>query len=224
LFFDKQSRINSFAHVNYTEENTRIGVLLCVNAAGITNRWMKNNFANASDYNAMNDAAYKIYPGSEGVQVIPFANGAERMLNNKQVGAHILNLDWNKHTPVHVYRAAQEGIAFAFRYGLDIMKKNGINPTVIRAGKANMFLSKTFLKAFVNVTAVPVELYNCDGSVGAAMGAGIGAKFFASNAEAFAKMKPVEKIVPLQESIYNDCYLKWKDSLLKIIKMNEAED
>jgi xylulokinase len=223
LNYDKQSRINSFAHVNHTEENPRIGVLLCINGAGITNRWINQNFAAGSDYEAMNEAAYKIYPGSEGVQVIPFANGAERMLNNRTVGAHILNLDWNRHEPVHVYRAAQEGVAFAFRYGLDIMRKNGIKPTVIRAGKANMFLSKTFVKAFVNVTACPVELYNSSGSVGAALGAGIGAGVFKTPAEAFANLKPQETVEPLQESIYNDCYQKWKDSLQGIIKMQDAE-
>jgi xylulokinase len=223
LGYDKQSRINSFAHVNHTGEKPRIGVLLCINGAGITNRWIKQNFATGGDYNAMNNAAGKIYPGSEGVQVIPFANGAERMLNNKQPGGHILNLDWNRHEPVHVYRAAQEGVAFAFRYGLDIMKKNGIKPTVVRAGKANMFLSKTFVKAFVNVTACPVELYNSSGSTGAALGAGIGAGFFKSSAEAFINLKPVEKTEPLQESIYNDCYQKWKESLLGIMKMQEEE-
>jgi xylulokinase len=224
LGYDKQSRINSFAHVNHTEEKPRIGVLLCINGAGITNRWINQNFATGSDYNAMNEAAYKIYPGSEGVQVIPFANGAERMLNNKTIGAHILNLDWNRHEPVHVYRAAQEGVAFAFRYGLDIMKKNGIKPTVIRAGKANMFLSKTFVKAFVNVTACPVELYNSSGSVGAALGAGIGAGYFKKPADAFANLKPLEKIEPLQESIYNDCYQRWKESLQGILKMQEVEE
>jgi xylulokinase len=224
LSFDKQSRINSFAHVNHTEENKRIGVLLCINGCGITNRWIKNSFAADQGYDAMNKAASKIYPGSEGVTVIPFGNGAERMLKNKTVGAHILNVDWNRHTAAHVYRAGQEGIAFAFRYGLDIMKKNEIKPKIIRAGKANMFLSKVFTKAFVNVTDVPVELYNCDGSVGAALGAGIGAKAFATAAEAFSNMKPVEKIEPLQESIYNDCYQKWKGELTKMIKLSEVEE
>jgi xylulokinase len=224
LRYDKQSRINSFAHVNYSVENTRIGILLCINAAGITNRWIKNNFAQDQSYVKLNDLASKIDAGSDGVFVIPFANGAERILNNKIVGAHILNLDWNKHTPAHVYRAGQEGIAFAFRYGFDILKKNGIKPSVIRAGKANMFLSKVFSKAFVNATAVPLELYKSDGSVGAALGAGIGAGIYETPAEAFGKMELVEKIEPLQESIYNDCYQKWKDNLQKIVKMQEVAE
>jgi xylulokinase len=221
LNYDKQSRINSFAHVNHKEDLNRIGVLLCINGCGITNRWIKNSFGANADYNKLNEEASKIRPGSEGVSVIPFANGAERMLNNKLVGAHVLNLDWNLHTPAHVYRAGQEGIAFAFRYGLDIMRKNGIEPSVIRAGRTNMFLSKVFKKAFVNVLDTPVELYNSDGSVGAALGAGMGANVFVSAKDAFINMKPEEKTEPLQQSIYNDLYQKWKENLNKVIKMNE---
>jgi xylulokinase len=222
LDYDKQSRINSFAHVNYSEENPRIGVLLCINAAGITNRWLKNNFAQDDGYMKLNDLASKIEAGSDGVFVIPFANGAERMLGNRIVGAHVLNLDWNKHTTAHVYRAGQEAIAFAFRYGFDLMKKNGVKPSVIRAGKANMFLSSVFRKAFVNVTAVPLELYNCDGSVGAALGAGIGAGVYKAPAEAFSKLELLERIEPLQESIYNDCYQKWRLHLQNIVRLKEA--
>jgi xylulokinase len=222
LNYDKQSRINSFAHVNHKEDLNRIGVLLCINGCGITNRWIKNAIGANTDYDKLNEQASKIRPGSEGVSVIPFANGAERMLNNKLVGAHILNLDWNMHTPAHLYRAGQEGIAFAFRYGLDIMKKNGIEPSVIRAGKANMFLSKVFRKAFVNVLDIPVELYTNDGSVGAAIGAGIGSNVFVSPKDAFANMKPLDKVEPLQQSIHNDLYQVWKENLNKIIKMNEV--
>jgi len=221
LDYDKQSRINSFAHVNYTEENPRIGILLCINAAGITNRWLKNNFAQDEGYVKLNDLASKIEAGSDGVFVIPFANGAERMLGNRIIGAHVLNLDWNKHTTAHVYRAGQEAIAFAFRYGFDIMKKNGIKPSVIRAGKTNMFLSSVFKKAFANVTAVPLELYNCDGSVGAALGAGIGAGVYKTPAEAFTKLEIAERVEPLQESIYNDGYQKWKAHLQSIARMQE---
>jgi xylulokinase len=221
LDYDKQSRINSFAHVNYTEENPRIGVLLCINAAGITNRWLKNNFAQDDGYVKLNDLASKIEAGSDGVYVIPFANGAERMLGNRIIGAHVLNLDWNKHTTAHVYRAGQEAIAFAFRYGFDIMKKNGVKPSVIRAGKANMFLSSVFKKAFANVTAVPLELYNSDGSIGAALGAGIGAGVYKTPAEAFTKLEMVERVEPLQESIYNDGYQKWKVHLQSIARMQE---
>ena len=224
LNYDKQSRINSFAHVNHKEDLNRIGVLLCINGCGITNRWIKNSIGANTDYDKLNEEASKIRPGSEGVSVIPFANGAERMLNNKLVGAHVLNLDWNLHTPAHVYRAGQEGIAFAFRYGLDIMRKNGMEPSVIRAGRANMFLSKVFKKAFVNVLDTPVELYNSDGSAGAALGAGIGANVFVSAKDAFINMKPEEKTEPLQQSIYNDLYQAWKENLNKVIKMNEPVD
>ncbi len=215
LSYDKQSRVNSFAHVNHTSENTRIGTLLCINGTGIANSFTKKILASDKSYNAINDQAKAITVGSEGLQVLPFGNGAERIFNNKIVGSHYQNLDFNVHTQAHIFRAVQEGIAFAFRYGLDIMRENGIQPSVIRAGKANLFLSPIFTDAFVNTTNIPIELYNCDGSVGAALGAGIGANNFVSEKEAFDKMQPLQLIEPNAVVAYNDYYLQWKQLLEK---------
>src|SRR4051812_14207734 len=218
LTYDKQSRVNSFAHVNYTKEKKRIGVLLCINGTGILNKWIKNLFGSIMSYDALNESASYINPGSDDLFILPFGNGAERMLNNKIVGSHIHNIDLNKHTAAHVYRAGQEGIAFAFRYGLDIMRENKMHPSVIRVGKANMFLSNVFTEAFVNATAVPVELYESDGSVGAALGAGIGAKIFSNAKEAFTKMKPLQLIEPTKADEYNELYKNWKKYLMKDIE------
>jgi len=213
LTYDKQSRVNSFAHVNYMKQQKRIGVLLCINGTGIFNKWIKNLMGSTMSYDALNESASYIEAGSDGLFILPFGNGAERMLNNKIVGSHIHNIDLNKHTAAHVYRAGQEGIAFSFRYGLDIMRENDMRPLVIRAGKANMFLSSVFTEAFVNATNVPVELYESDGSVGAALGAGIGAKIFSNAKEAFTKMKPLQLIEPRKTDEYNELYEKWRDCL-----------
>ncbi|MDQ3682024.1 MAG: FGGY family carbohydrate kinase, partial [Bacteroidota bacterium] len=189
--YDPQSRINSFAHVNHLTPGpspsqlergdrgeVRIGVLLCINGAGIFNRWTRNLVGSQYSYDSLNQKASSIAPGSDGLFMLPFGNGAERMLNNKIVGSHFHNLDFNVHTFKHIVRTAQEGIAFAFRYGIDIMRENGMAPTAIRAGKTNMFLSEVFTQTFVNVTGVPVELYKTDGSIGAAFGAGVGLGYF----------------------------------------------
>jgi len=213
LAYDPQSRVNTFAHVNYTQEQKRLGILLCINGTGILNKWLKNVAGSTLSYNALNDAAAAVKEGSEGLYILPFGNGAERMLNNKQVGAHIQQIDLIKHSTAHLYRAGQEGIAFAFKYGLDIMRGNGMNPSVIRAGKTNMFLSKVFTDAFVNVTNVPVELYESDGSVGAALGAGIGAGIFNNAKEAFTKMKKLETIEPNGKHLYDEHYEVWKKYL-----------
>jgi xylulokinase len=217
LTYDPGSRVNSFAHVNYTEHQKRIGVLLCINGTGILNRWIKNLAGSRAEYAALNEQAAGIPAGSEGLTILPFGNGAERILNNRIIGAQINNIDLNKHTPAHVYRAGQEGIAFAFRYGLDIMRENGMDPAVIRAGRANMFLSKVFADAFVNATNVPVELYDCDGSIGAALGAGIGAGIFHNEKEAFRKRKPLQLIEPSQTEEYDDLYQNWKELLNKYL-------
>ncbi len=210
LTYDPQSRVNSFAHVTHTSSNTRVGVLLCINGTGILNKWTKNITGNQFTYPQINDAAASVKLGSEGLLVLPFGNGAERMLNNKVVGAHFHNIDFNIHTQAHIFRAAQEGIAFAFRYGLDIMRENGMTPGIIRAGKANMFLSPVFCDAFVNATGTPVELYDCDGSVGAALGAGIGVGFFKTPSEAFQRREILNVVQPAQTELYNDLYEKWK--------------
>ena len=218
LTFDPLSRINTFAHVNYTAAQKRLGVLLCINGTGILNRWMKNITGSNTSYQQMNKDADKINIGSDGVLILPFGNGAERMLENKIPGAQIENLDLNVHTSAHLFRAAQEGIAFAFRYGFDIMRENKMNPAIIRAGKANMFLSDVFTESFVNTLSIPVELYNCDGSVGAALGAGIGAGVYANPKEAFSNFKALKIIEPgsVQEQ-YGELYEKWKEVLQKHI-------
>jgi xylulokinase len=223
LVYDQASRINSFAHVNHTggapaekaAGDIRIGVLLCINGTGILNRWVKNITGKEMTYQQINDAAATVAPGSDGLMILPFGNGAERMLNNKTIQAHIQNIDLNKHTHAHLFRAAQEGIAFAFRYGLDIMRANGMNPTVIRAGKANMFLSDVFTQSFVNALNVPVELYNCDGSVGAAIGAGLGAGIYQTEAEAFLHFKPLALVTPSSHTPYNELYENWLHLLNK---------
>ena len=230
LVYDPASRVNSFAHVNYTDAHKRIGVLLCINGTGILNRWIRDLTGGGSgpaagrssgpnaggggwDYAQLNAMAGQLAPGSEGLVVLPFGNGAERILHNRIIGAQLHHIDLNQHGPAHIYRAGQEGIAFAFRYGLDIMRENGMSPSVIRAGRTNMFLSDVFTEAFVNATQVPVELYDCDGSVGAALGAGIGAGIFRSEKEAFAGRKPLKWVTPDKVREYDVLYGRWKEVL-----------
>lgn len=215
LIYDKQSRVNTFAHVNYQDEQKRVGVLLCINGTGSLNRWTKNLFSQDVSYPEMNERAAQVPVGCQGLRILPFGNGAERMLNNKLIGAHFHNIDLNLHTSGHIFRAVQEGIAFAFRYGLDIMRENGMNPQVIRAGKANLFLSQLFTEAFVNSTNVPIELYQNDGSIGAALGSGIGSKTFASEGEAFSNSKPLTLVEPKANDQYEAIYLEWKELLEK---------
>lgn len=199
-------KINSFVHVNKS-----VGALLCINGCGIMNSWVKKMFE--SEYSQMNIQAMGVPVGSDGLMTYPFGNGAERMFDNKIIGAKFSGVDLNKHNKQHFYRAVQEGIAFAFRYGLDIMRENGINPKIIRAAKANMFLSDVFAEAFVNATGVPVELYKTNGSVGAAFGAGMGIGILTS----MDHVTPIEKIEPTKIEVYNELYNNWKIKLNGIL-------
>ncbi|MCY4778100.1 FGGY family carbohydrate kinase [Sphingobacterium sp. UT-1RO-CII-1] len=210
---DPQSRVNTFAHVNHASAIERLGVLLCINGTGIQNSWISQITGNKNDYERMNAEASQITIGADGVRILPFGNGAERMLNNKTVGAHIENLDFLRHGAAHLWRASQEGIAFAFRYGLDLLRANGITPQVIKAGHANLFLSPVFQEAFAGITDTPVELYDNDGSVGAALGAGLGSGIFSNREEAFKGLKKYKTIIPQHTSRYEQVYGSWKKIL-----------
>jgi xylulokinase len=219
--FDPESRVNTFAHVNHTDKENRLGVLLCVNGTGILNSWMKKNIGFAdSSYEAMNDAANSISIGSEGLSILPFGNGAERLLGNKSIGALIANLSFNTHSNKHILRASQEGIVFAFHYGMEIMKTTGINPSVIRAGNANMFLSPIFRNTLAGITGATIELYNTDGSQGAARGAGVGAGVYKSFGEAFSGLAKLQTIQPesKDKQKYQEAYENWKKALSSSLK------
>ena len=216
--FDPRSRVNTFLHVNHSPDNKRLGVLLCINGTGILNSWLKRNTGNSLSYNDMNDVASHVGPGSDGITVLPFGNGAERILMNQDIGCRISGLNFNRHSNAHLFRAAQEGIAYSFRYGLDIMKETGIDPGLIRAGSANMFLSPVFREALSCITGVEIHLYNTDGSIGAARGAGIGCGFYKSEKEAFPGLISIGRTEPDKSKIsaYEEAYLKWKNLLSSI--------
>jgi xylulokinase len=221
ISYDPQSRINSFAHVNHKiNGENRVGILLCINGTGILNRWAKENFGKDLTYPDMNKQAEQIAIGSNGLLVMPFGNGAERILNNRILGSSFHNLDFNIHTQAHVFRAAQEGIAFSFNYGLGIMQANGVEPKVIRAGKANMFLSDIFSNALVNVTDTPIELYDTDGAKGAALGAGYGVSYYSTPKEAMSKLIKLKVIEPKSADVmaYREAYENWKLVLEKLMQ------
>ncbi|RTQ51659.1 carbohydrate kinase [Hymenobacter gummosus] len=214
LFVDQKSRVNPFAHVNHSRDKTRLGVLLCINGTGSLNRWVRSVAAPALSYPEVNERAAAVPVGADGLLCLPFGNGAERMLENQQVGAQFVDIDLNVHTPAHMLRAGQEGVAFAFRYGLDLMRAGGLHPTVVKAGHTNMFLSEVFAQAFADVTGLTVELYQTDGSVGAALGAGIGAGTFATADEAFSRVQPLRQVKPGADAeAYEAVYQRWKEKL-----------
>jgi xylulokinase len=219
--YDPLSRVNTFAHVNHTNDAIRLGVLLCINGTGILNSWLNKYVGNkAFSYQEMNDKAATVAIGSDGLSVLPFGNGAERVLQNINTGAQISGLGFNTHTDAHLFRAAQEGIVFSFKYGMDIMKGIGINAKVIRAGKANMFLSPVFRETLAGVSGATIELYDTDGSVGAARGAGIGSGYYASAKEAFAGLQKLETVHPdsSRKEQYEEAYQNWKVQLNKQLK------
>lgn len=218
--YDIKSRVNTFAHVNYQKDMERLGVLLCINGTGILNAWMRRNVApEGISYSDMNDMMASVPVGSDGITIIPFGNGAERVLENKEIGCSIHGVNFNKHGKAHLMRAAQEGIVFSFCYGMEVMQQMGMDIHKIHAGKANMFLSELFRNTLAGVSGATIELYETDGSVGAAKGAGMGCGIYKDHDEAFATLKKLAVIEPddKRRAEYLQAYSLWKETLLQQI-------
>ena len=217
--YDPKSRVNTFAHANYTTDLDRLGVLLCINGTGILNAWVHRNITPDISYADMNELASQVAIGSEGVKIIPFGNGAERVLENQEVGCSIRGLNFNKHNRAHIVRASQEGIVFSFCYGMEIMQEMGMDIKKIHAGKANMFLSPIFRDTLAGVSGATIELYETDGSAGAAKGAGIGAGIYKDHDEAFSTLKKLAVIEPAESNraAYLEAYAEWKKELKTLI-------
>ena len=217
LDYDRKSRVNTFAHVNYDpNKDLRLGVLLCINGTGILNSWLKRNLAlEGVSYSQMNDLAMQSPIGAGGISILPFGNGAERVLENREIGCQIHGLNFNTHSKNDILRAAQEGIVFSFKYGMEIMQTMGMNTKLIRAGHANMFLSKLFTQTLANVSGATIELLDTDGAAGAARGAGIGIGYYKDNNEAFANLTKLQIIEPntTETEATEDAYNKWKNVL-----------
>jgi len=218
--YDPQSRVNTFVHVNHSKENPSYGVLLCINGTGILNSWVKKLMGGDSiSYPQMNALAAEVPIGAEGLSFIPFGNGVERIMENMHVGAHLNGLNLLNHDHRHVLRATQEGIVSSLTYGFSIMKTMGLNLNTVKAGHANMFLSPLFREAFVNMNEVALELYDTDGSLGAARGAGIGAGIFGVQ-DAFVGLEKLASLEPEKEKIqnYKEVYSNWLEALNRVRK------
>lgn len=213
--YDPRSRVNNFAHVNHNADTTRIGVMTCINGTGILNTWIKRNVApEGISYAEMNELAATVPVGSQGVTILPFGNGAERVLENRQIGCSFHGINFNIHNRNHILRAAQEGIVFSFMYGMEIMESIGMDIKRIHAGKANMFLSPIFRETLASVSGATIDLVDTDGAAGAAKGAGIGAGIYKDNKEAFGSLKVLEVIEPAADRTpYLEAYARWKKIL-----------
>jgi xylulokinase len=213
--FDPQSRINTFLHVNHTDNSPRLGVLLCINGTGILYSWLNKIAGAGLTYGKMNDMSSAVSPGSDGLFMLPFGNGAERMLRNADISSSFHGINFNIHGQGHLFRAAQEAIAYSFRFGLEIMKETGINPNVIRAGESNLFRSKVFRDTLSSLTSAVIILYNTDGSAGAARGAGIGCGYYKNEKEAFGGLETIGVSEPdnSMSAVYEEKYREWVDIL-----------
>ncbi len=208
------SRINTFAHVTYTRKTPVLGKLICLNGAGILYRWLRDNL-DIESYDEMNRHAESVPVGSDGLLILPFGNGSERLLFNKDLGAHIIHLDLNRHTKAHLCRAALEGIAFAFVYGIELLMDDGLKPEVFRAGFDNLFQSTVFSTTISTLIGHPIELYNATGAVGAARACSIPEKGITNYSRLLTDNDHRETVYPLRDpSSVKAAYRTWKSTLV----------
>lgn len=222
--FDEQSRVNGFAHVNYEDRHDRVGILLCINGAGIQYSWLKHQIARSDrDYTDMERMAATVPIGSDGVCILPFGNGAERIFNNRNIGSHIFGLEFNRHNRGHLYRAALEGIAFSFVYGVNILKEMGIDVGIMRVGNDNMFQSEIFSKTIATMLNCHIEVVETTGAYGAARAAGVAIGAYADLNEAMQNVKPSMVHEPdLNHSQCQIAYQQWLSRLDRILKKSRA--
>ncbi|WP_117881540.1 xylulokinase [Aureibaculum luteum] len=213
----ESTRVNNFAHVNYTKSKPRIGKLLNINGAGIQYRWLLNNL-DVNSYEEMNNLASEIPVGSDGVCMLPFGNGAERMLNNLEIGTRLVNVNLNNHHKAHICRAALEGIAFSFVYGMEILTSDGIDVNVIRAGNDNLFRSEIFTNTVATLIQHEIEIYNTTGAIGAARAAGLHKGDFESYGKLIMENDHVMTFMPFKDKEpYLKAYQNWKKELELIL-------
>ena len=217
---DEKTRVNSFAHINYSASSQKVGVLLCINGAGIQYSWLKRLAADRGvDYTDMEKMAAEIAIGADGLRIIPFGNGAERVLENRNIGSHMINIQFNRHSSAHLFRAGLEGIAFSFVYGIEIMKEMGLDVGVIRVGNDNLFQSEVFATTIATLVGCEIQMVNTTGAVGAAKAAGVAAGCFDSIDDAFREMETVEIYrADSDAKPYVTAYKVWKSDLEKLLK------
>ena len=215
--YDLQSRVNSFAHVNHTIDSARIGVLLCINGAGSQYAWIKKQIAEEGlDYRDIEKAQLSVPIGCKGLRMLPFGNGAERMLENKYLGAQMFNLQLNVHTRAHMYRAALEGIAFAYVYGMQIMQGMGIHPKTMRVGNDNLFQSTIFSETIATLSEVNIDVIKTTGAAGAAKAAGFGIGYYPTLDAAVGELQVLQSYRKNENATaYREAYEDWKSILKK---------
>ncbi len=224
--YDPQSRVNSFAHVNHSPNAPRVGILLCINGAGIQYSWVKQQMAlDGTTYDDMEKILSEIPIGSDGLRIIPFGNGAERMLSNKETGAQMNNLQFNRHTRAHSFRAAVEGVAFSFCYGFQLMRPLGLEPKVIKVGNDNLFQSATFSNTIANLLNCKIEVVNTTGAIGAAKASGVAPGIYTSLEGAFQQMEVIKTYqASEQRSAYQQAYELWHQDLKHLLNGKTNQD
>jgi xylulokinase len=151
-----------------------------VDAGGDAMRWARSAFYNqANSYDEIVSLAESVPAGSAELLFLPYLNG-ERLAHKPNSRAQIFGLT-SGHSAAHLHRAVMEGVAFAARRNLEVMKSRGASfDQLVAAGggaKSRLWLE---IKASIYDCPILVPAEPECGVLGCAMLAGFAAGLFSN--------------------------------------------
>ncbi len=183
-------------------------------STGSVINWLKNLFGE-SDYEALNQDASKLPPGSENLIVQEHFQGNRTPHTdpNSRGAFHGLTL---KHGREHLFRAAIEGVAFGSELILESMRTNGFFPeSIVVSGGATH--SELWLQIHSDVSNLPLILTkNPDAPLlGCAILAAVGAEIYEDIPTAVEKMVQFDRVIEPNSQVnteYQPFYEAYKAS------------
>ena len=158
-----------------------MGVVL---SAGSSLRWLRDTIAPDQDYDSLTAEAERVAAGADGLLFLPYLTGERTPYSDANARGVFFGLSF-AHTRAHLIRAVIEGVCFALRDSLDLMRIQGASPDEVRAigGGAR---SRMWLQTLANVFGLPISttLPYGGAAYGAALLGAVGCGMFSSVQEA----------------------------------------
>lgn len=207
---DQGGRIHLFNHA-CPNSWYMMGVML---SAGMSYEWLeKKLFNNSLDYPKLDQLAEEIEPGSEGLLFLPYLYGERTPHNDANARGVYFGIS-GKHDQRHFTRSVLEGVTFALKDSLELIKDKGVKVKEIRAigGGAK---SSVWQQILADILGKEINLLNVEEgpAFGAALIAGVGVGVYGSFTEAVSGIVKVQKtIVPRIQNTekYNQYYQLYK--------------
>jgi xylulokinase len=179
---DVRGRVHTFCHA----VPGRWHVMGVTQAAGLSLRWIRDLLKNSANlsYDQLTREAASVPAGSDGVLWSPYLMGERTPHLDPNARATLTGLAAN-HTRAHVVRAVLEGVAFSLKDTFSLFAEMKVPVSTIRVGGGGA-RSELWRQIQADVYGREVEILAAEegAAYGAALLAGVGAKFWSSVDEA----------------------------------------